>query len=201
MHLMTPFVMSVGICNVNDSVPYLRQLFKNKADKLVSIQNNNHSTTLAAYSPLEYVNDLDDSEESNKVRDQIKSAAMEYATECGYAADKYEPVVVGFWLNEMHSSGKHPIHSHHGLTFSGCIYIDMPLNTSGLRIHSYRARFDYSAMAINNQTVYNASLWEFNPREGQLYLWESWIQHEVIPAEYEGVRRSAAFDVVMKRKI
>ena len=201
MELLTPFVMSVGAFDVADSLPYMRKLFADKRGEFAQVvKNGSHYSTLKQYSRLESIDALDNSEESDKIRAQIKLAAIEYATVCGYSADKYEPVVVNFWLNEMGSAGKHSMHSHLGNDFSGCIYVDMPQNTPGIRFYSYKSRFDHLDLDVDNYTVYNAGAWDFSPKEGQMYLWESWIKHEVIPAEYEGVRRSAAFDVVMKHK-
>ena len=203
MELHTPFVASVGIFDVADHLPYLRKLFADKVDALImgaSTPNRayaNFKTTMSVYKPLGGISSLDESKEADKLKDAIGAAAKEYANSCGYTGDKYNPIVVNFWLNEMESGQTHGYHNHAGMHFSGCIYVDMPENTSGIKFKSFKDRFDYIPLNIEKYTPLNAGSWVFSPSEGQLYIWESWLQHGVEAAEYTGVRRSIAFDVVM----
>lgn len=201
MNLLTGFSTIVGVTNVGNSLPYLRKLFADVGDHLHEIPHisKNFKTTLAEYSALDPSNALDDSEEANKVRTAIELAAKDYATASGYDVDSYTPVVVNFWLNEMKPGSAHRYHSHPGMHFSGCIYIDMPPESPGIMFRSHKERFDYKNIAIAQCNTFNSPGWLVNPEEGHLCIWESWVQHGVDPTEYEGVRRSAAFDVVMKR--
>ena len=200
MNLLTGFSTAVGVSLVNETLPYLRQLFIDANDYLQEAPglSKNFRTTLAEYNSLEFSNVLDTSEEADKVRAAIELAAKNFAVACGYDADKYTPVVVNFWLNEMKPGSAHRYHSHPGMHFSGCIYIDMPPKAPGVMFRSHKDRFDYKNIAITQCNNFNSPGWLINPEEGHLCIWESWVQHGVDPAEYEGVRRSAAFDVVMK---
>ena len=201
MELQTPFVASIGVFDVVEHLPYLRKLFIDKADELL-LGTANHArvdfkTTMTVYTPLGGINILDSSEEANKIKAAIGVAAKEYANSCGNTGDKYTPTTVNFWLNEMESGQTHRFHNHPGMHLSGCIYVDMPENTSGITFKSFKERFDYMSLDAAKYTPFNAGSWAFSPTEGQLYIWESWLQHGVEAAEYAGVRRSIAFDVVM----
>jgi uncharacterized protein (TIGR02466 family) len=201
LELQTPFIASIGVFDVTEHLPYLRKLFVDRADNLLPVKadqvKEKFKTTMTVYKPLGGNNILDNSEEANKIRNAIGAAATEYANSCGNAGNNYMPTVVNFWLNEMESGQIHRFHSHPGMHFSGCIYVDMPENTSSIMFKSFKDRFDYMSLDVEKYTPFNARSWAFSPTEGQLYIWESWLQHGVEAAEYAGMRRSIAFDVVM----
>ena len=204
IEINVPFTTPVGVSDISEHLPYLRKLFVDRADEMqIAVHpeiNNRFKTTMDAYGPFNWTNNLDDSPESTKLKETIYLAAKEYANACGNAGDKYEPFIVNFWLNEMESGQAHVFHNHSGgMHFSGCIYIDMPENAAGITFKSFRDRFDYIPIAEETYTTFNSSTWKFSPTEGQLYIWESWMMHAVQPSTFEGIRRSAAFDVVMKR--
>jgi uncharacterized protein (TIGR02466 family) len=201
MELHTPFVTAIGIFDVSDFLPYLRNLFVEDAENIKQIPNENgFKTSLKgyAYGDTTNINYLHNSKEGDGLRVAIESAAKEYAAVCGYASDAYIAEISNSWLNEMPAGSAHEFHSHQGKTFSGCIYVDMPPNTPGIGFLSPRTRFDYMAMNIAQYTTFNSLKWGFEPKEGQLYIWESWLLHGVNSGNFEGTRRSAAFDVVMK---
>jgi len=155
MELSTPFVTAIGIFELQEYLPFLRKLFKDKKSSFEIVGGSNtdtHITTLKGYGGLDTTNDLDDSEEANKFKDAIKQSVVEYANACGYASDKYEPVIINFWLNEMKSGGMSANHVHNGMHFSGCFYIDMPENSAGINFQSYRERFDYTSIDIHQYT-------------------------------------------------
>ena len=200
MNLLTGFSTVVGDSIVSDCLPFLRKLFVDLDNRLQApIEfSKNFRTTLAEYNSLEISNVLDESEEANKVRAVIELAAKDYSIACGYDSYRYTPVVVNFWLNEMKASATHRYHSHPGMHFSGCIYIDMPPKAPGIGFRSHKDRFDYKNIRIKEYNTFNSPGWIINPEEGHLCIWESWVQHGVDSTVYEGVRRSVAFDVVMK---
>jgi len=202
MELLTPFVFGVGVFDLSEHLPHLRDLFvKNKKKMSAASNTRGLNTTLLSYAPGVKIADcLDNSVGGNSLRATIELVAKEYAAGCSYKTDGYTPEVSGAWINEMVSGGVHPGHNHPGKTFAGCIYIDMPPNAPGIKFTSPRSRFDYSGLDIAQFTPLNSQMWELTPGEGQLYIWESWLYHGVedSAAGFEGVRRSMAFDVIMK---
>jgi len=202
MNITAAFTIGIGSVSVEEHLPTLRKLFADYGSNLKNVQEDGQGmvTTLVDYfSGNEQTNHLTNNTELAPLRASIEEAARIYAQGCGYAADKYTVEVSTFWLNEMTSGQDHKLHSHYGYNFSGCIYVDMPENAPGINFESFRCRYDMRKMDVAQYTTFNAGAWGFQPIEGQLFIWESWLQHQVNPSTHEGVRRTAAFDVIMKR--
>ena len=204
MNITPTFSIGIASVSVKEHLPVMRKLFGTSSKKLRPVVEGGRklfTTTLLEYSAdTPTTNHLDEHEELAPLRASIEEAAQNYALVCGYAANKYKPEVANFWLNEMTSGQIHPRHTHYGYNFSGCIYVDMPKGASGISFGSFRDRYDKRALDVEQYTMFNAGGWDFYPTEGQLFIWESWVAHQVNPAQYKGVRRVAGFDVVMKRK-
>lgn len=200
MQLSTPFITPVACFDFSEHLPFLRSLYATEKDGFLPCLTGGMSTTLPGYELANENNRLIATPDAESLRKAVEGAALEFAAALGYASDKYTPHVRNFWLNEMQSGNFHETHSHYGNHFSGCLYVDVPPGSAQIRFHSPKERFDHSHLAIAQYTVFNSLTWMFHPVEGQLYLWESWIKHGVPAGDFEGVRRSAALDVVMNPK-
>jgi uncharacterized protein (TIGR02466 family) len=202
MNIAPTFSVGIGSTSVQEHLPTLRKLFTDCQGELQIVYEGGQGmlTSLGDYfSGDPQTNHLDTNAGLEPLRAAIEDAARVYAAGCGYAADKYTVEVANFWLNEMTAGQMHKPHNHYGYNFSGCIYVDMPKDAPGIRFDSFKGRYDTRKLDIAQYTIFNSAAWDFQPTEGQLFIWESWLQHQVIPSQYEGVRRTAAFDVVMKR--
>jgi uncharacterized protein (TIGR02466 family) len=198
MEIQTPFITPVATFDVSKHLPLLRHLFKkSKEENLFGVVKPGFKSTLTGYSADKSKNCFPQGNETMELQQDMVNAATKLATFMGYTGDKYAPSITRFWLNEMGSDTAHPPHSHCGYHFSGCIYVDVPDNSGNIVFSSYRERYDYLHMEVEQYTVFNANTWGFTPKEGQLFLWESWIRHSVPATPFEGVRRSVAFDVLM----
>ena len=142
---------------------------------------------------------LDNNNECNAFKKTIEINASKFANELGYKAENYTPHMESFWLNEMKKGNASPRHTHYTKHFSGCFYVDMPNKAPGIKFYSPVSRIDKPTIDVRQHGTFNSTMWEFLPEEGQLYMWESWIEHEVVPTDFEGVRRTAAFDIMLKR--
>lgn len=199
MEIQTPFVTPIAICDFSAYVPFLIRQFE-EAGNLEPSPNHGHTTNLDYYTVDGHTCDkLGDGKEADELRAAISQAAGEFASKIGYAIDKYVPTTKNFWLNEMVGGGVHPRHYHYGNHFSGCMYVQMPENAAQIRFYNPNDRYDRAQLDVGTYTPCNSATWSFAPKVGQLFMWESWLNHEVPATQFEGVRRSAAFDVVMKR--
>jgi uncharacterized protein (TIGR02466 family) len=201
MELQTPFITPVAVFDFSKHLPLLRKLFITaREDNLFARNTLGFDTTLITYGKGQERNCLPQTEETVELRQDIEDAIVELSTAMGYAVHNYESVIEQFWLNEMASGLPQQKHSHYGYHLAGCFYVDMPDNSGKIIFSSPRERWDYRPMDIEQHTVFNSSSWAFTPKEGQLFLWESWIHHFVPAATFEGMRRTAGFDVIMNRK-
>ena len=198
MELVTPFIIPVGIFDFSKFLPHVRMAFEaaRTRGELRTGASEGFRTTLDDYHCTRQ-NGLKDVPEADVFKNALLDAAIEFATTVGYSAPREHLDVYGFWLNEMTAGLEHTPHKHQARQFSGCFYVDVPENSGHIRFHSFRDRFDYTTPDVAQYTVFNADTYSFKPKEGQLFLWESWLKHSVPAANFEGVRRSAAVDLVV----
>lgn len=200
MEFFAPFATPLASFDVKEFLPHMRNQFDSVVDMENVTQGANFHTTLMGYGAKDNgTYSLDASDLSESLKNTIENAAFAFAKELGFAAEKYKPEMVNFWFNGMKSGMAHPLHSHYGYHFSGCVYIDMPKDASGISFFSPRNRFDIAPLDVTHYSQCNAPSWSASPKEGQAFIWESWLQHEVLPSQFDGIRKSAAFDVLMKR--
>lgn len=199
MEIQTPFVTPIAICDFSKYIPFLVQRFE-ETGPMEQSKSPGHTTNLDYYAIDGHTCDrLGDSKEAEELRTAIAATTQEFAAKLGYAAGKYMPITKNFWLNEMISGGVHPRHSHYGNHFSGCMYVQMPENAAQIKFSNPNDRYDKLQPDVETYTPGNSATWSFSPKVGQLFIWESWLNHEVPATQFEGVRRSAAFDVILKR--
>lgn len=198
MELITPFIVPVGVFDFSKFLPHVRMAFEavRTRDELNPGVSEGFCTTLNDYQYTRQ-NGLKDVPEADVFKNALLDAGIEFATTVGYSVPREHLEVYGFWLNEMKAGSEHTPHRHQARQFSGCFYVDVPENSGRIRFHSFRDRFDYMAPNAAQYTVFNADTYSFEPKEGQLFLWESWLKHSVPAANFEGVRRSAAVDLVV----
>lgn len=199
MEIQTPFVTPIAICDFSKYVPFLVQLFE-EAGPMKQTSNVGHTSNLDYYSIDGHTCDrLGSSKEAEELRLDVAKATQEFAAKLGYAVNKYTPITKNFWFNEMICGAVHKRHSHYGSHFSGCMYVQMPENAAQIVFFNPNDRYDKAQVDVELYTPANSAVWSFSPKVGQLFIWESWLGHEVPATQFEGVRRSAGFDVILKR--
>jgi len=99
------------------------------------------------------------------------------------------------WLNVMRSGAVHTAHLHPKSVVSGTYYVAVPPGAAALKLEDPRLGLMMAApprrprAARDNQTfVYVA------PRPRTLFLWESWLRHEVPLNRARGERISISFN-------
>lgn len=139
---------------------------------------------------------IPDSPELEKFKKFLIDSAIEFLDFLGYAADRYEFTISNLWLNAMNSGNTQNPHTHAGSLISGCFYVDTPPSPVGIVFanpSSFVARSTIEAKGITTAIAQN---FQYLPTEGDLLVWESHLYHHVPPSNFEGIRRSIAFDVV-----
>ena len=199
MDIQSLFSLPVGLATYKDLAVEAKTLFENNEG--LAVTKYGHRTTLKDYYNGNAVTEEEKHPEIvNKIKDVILKEAKELLKKCGYAVDKYDFFVSNLWLNEMYSGTSSPEHTHYGAVLSGCFYVEMPQNASGINFGGFLSRFDRPVLDIESFTTYNSNYWRLIPEEGTLLMWESYVKHYVEPTEYEGKRRSIAFDVTFGPK-
>jgi len=99
------------------------------------------------------------------------------------------------WVNVLEPKGAHSGHIHPHSAISGTLYLDTPPGAGALKLEDPRLPMMMAAPSpsadapeAHRRFVYLA------PRPGTLYLWESWLRHEVTPNAAKTPRVSVSFN-------
>jgi len=196
-------IFSVGVGSVirEDLLGDVKKLFDGRVQLLPS-PDGGIMTSLKGYDvKTSSMDKLLVYEESQKLIEAIKQEAAKYLINQGANVEYYSLHVSNMWLNEMTSNTKSPAHYHYGHTLSGCYYVEVPYNSSGITFINPLSMIPKQTIIHKQLTAYNAGDCVFYPVEGEMFFWESYLQHEVKQSEFDGVRRSVAFDVIIKQEI
>ena len=92
------------------------------------------------------------------------------------------------WVNVMKPGGTHSGHLHPHSVVSGTFYIAVPQGSGALKLEDPRLAMLMAAPTRPDTFVYA------EPQVGSLFLWESWLRHEVMPSSAKAERISVSFN-------
>lgn len=95
------------------------------------------------------------------------------------------------WVNVLKRGAAHTGHIHPHSVISGTVYVAVPLGAGGLRLEDPRLPL---MMAAPPRT----SFVTLQPAPGTVFLWESWLRHEVPPNAAKTPRVSISFNYAWK---
>lgn len=194
MEIAMLFATPVGKTDGSKFLPYARSLYD-----VVPLTNiETMTTSLTTYIPGQFNNNvkIPPSPEFEEFKQFILGSCTSFLAEIGYAVDIYDFAITSIWLNHMKSGDSHKQHCHAGALMSGCFYVDVPANAPGITFFNSSAMDAKVSLEVRRITEANAVMNTVVPKEGDLVFWESSLYHCVPPANFQGARRSIAFDVV-----
>jgi uncharacterized protein (TIGR02466 family) len=92
------------------------------------------------------------------------------------------------WVNVLKPGGTHSGHIHPHSVVSGTVYIAVPPGSGALKLEDPRLPLMMAAPSRPGTFVYA------EPQEGNVFLWESWLRHEVMPNGGKQDRLSISFN-------
>jgi uncharacterized protein (TIGR02466 family) len=92
------------------------------------------------------------------------------------------------WVNLMKPGGTHSGHIHPHSAVSGTMYVTVPQGSGALKLEDPRLPMMMAA-PLREGTFHYAE-----PEPGTVFLWESWLRHEVMPHTGKGERISVSFN-------
>lgn len=198
MDLMPIFSVGVGKAQERALLQTARQLFKDNQEKIKPGENG-LCTTLQNYNSLQDTATLNNQEAVQAIKEAIKKNARSFYAELGFDVALLSFEVVNLWLNEMRSGASHNVHQHYGFQVSGCFYVDVPQGSNLIKFYTPLQRREHGSNPQKEYTQYSADFFGTNPEEGDMFFWESLLQHEVPALEFHGVRRSIAYDLKISK--
>jgi uncharacterized protein (TIGR02466 family) len=99
------------------------------------------------------------------------------------------------WVNLLRSGGGHTAHLHPHSVVSGTVYLAVPDGARGLKLEDPRLPMMMAAPPRHADAPEPLRTFvELQPEPGTVYLWESWLRHEVPAGTGKGDRISVSFN-------
>jgi uncharacterized protein (TIGR02466 family) len=99
------------------------------------------------------------------------------------------------WVNILKPGAAHSGHVHPHSVLSGTIYVAVPPGAGGLRLEDPRLPLMMAAPPrLKDAPEALQTFVTLDPAPGSLFLWESWLRHEVAPNQAKGERVSISFN-------
>lgn len=99
------------------------------------------------------------------------------------------------WVNILKPGGGHSGHIHPHSILSGTVYVEVPDGAVALRIEDPRLPLMMAAPPRSPDCPEDARPYLYlQPRPGTIFLWESWLRHEVPQGRRGGDRISISFN-------
>lgn len=117
------------------------------------------------------------------------------AEQCAFDLGRRRLKLDSMWVNVLKPGGTHSGHIHPHSVVSGTVYVTVPKGAGALKLEDPRLPLMMAApprrpdAAENRQTFVYAE-----PKPGTIFLWESWLRHEVVAGAGRGDRISISFN-------
>lgn len=105
------------------------------------------------------------------------------------------PKLDSLWVNLLKGTGGHSGHIHPHSIVSGTVYVRVPEGAAGLRLEDPRLAMMMAAPLRRDDAPEDAHSFVYaEPRPGSVFLWESWLRHEVPAGRAKSERISIGFN-------
>jgi len=99
------------------------------------------------------------------------------------------------WVNVLERGGVHSGHIHPSSVISGTVYVEVPPGSGALRLEDPRLPMMMAAPTrLPDAPEPQRRFVYLQPQVGSLFMWESWLRHEVMPNEARSPRISLSFN-------
>jgi len=106
-----------------------------------------------------------------------------------------KPKLDSLWVNVLKGGGGHSGHIHPHSIVSGTIYIAVPPGSGPLKLEDPRLPLLMAAPPRTADAPEDSRTFvEATPGAGTIFLWESWLRHEVPPGNAKSERISISFN-------
>jgi uncharacterized protein (TIGR02466 family) len=147
---------------------------------------------------------LDDLPRRASVFDELKRRLDRHAA--GFARDlafdlgpRGRLTLDSLWINVLTSGGAHSGHIHPHSVLSGTVYVAVPRGAGALRLEDPRLPMMMAAPPRRSDAPPTARTFvTLTPQAGTVYMWESWLRHEVLPGRSKTPRVSVSFNYAWK---
>jgi uncharacterized protein (TIGR02466 family) len=120
--------------------------------------------------------------------------AAGFAADCAFDLAR-KPKLDSLWVNVLKPGGSHSGHIHPHSIISGTIYVAVPPGSGALKLEDPRLPMMMAAPQRTSDAPEDLKPFIYaEPRPGSIFLWESWLRHEVVPGTGKAERISISFN-------
>ena len=118
-----------------------------------------------------------------------------FADACAFDLGGRKLKLDSLWVNVLKPGGNHSGHIHPHSAVSGTIYVATPPGAGALRLEDPRLPMMMAAPTRLDDAPEDLRTFVYAvPKPGSVFLWESWLRHEVVPNAAKGERISISFN-------
>tara|TARA_R100000030_G_scaffold28897_1_gene21374 strand:+ start:874 stop:1461 length:588 start_codon:yes stop_codon:yes gene_type:complete len=103
-----------------------------------------------------------------------------------------------FWININRRGDLNQRHGHPKCQLSGAYYVKVPPNSGLIKFFHPSDRFIVRDWTIREYTPYSSEVWGFEPKENELFIFPSWLDHMVSQNLSNEDRISISFNLMSK---
>ncbi|HEY0131777.1 MAG TPA: TIGR02466 family protein [Allosphingosinicella sp.] len=118
-----------------------------------------------------------------------------FAADCAFDLEGGRLKLDSLWVNVLKPGGAHSGHIHPHSIVSGTLYVAVPAGSGALKLEDPRLPMMMAAPPRREDAPEDLRTFVYaEPRPGTLFLWESWLRHEVVSGTGKGERISISFN-------
>ena len=120
--------------------------------------------------------------------------AASFAQECAFDLGR-KPKLDSLWVNILKPGGTHSGHIHPHSIISGTLYVEIPAGAGTLKLEDPRLPMMMAAPPRRPDAPEDLQTFVYaQPVSGTIFLWESWLRHEVVAGTARAERISISFN-------
>jgi uncharacterized protein (TIGR02466 family) len=118
-----------------------------------------------------------------------------FAKDCAFDLGGRKLKLDSLWVNVLKPGGAHSGHIHPHSVVSGTMYVTIPEGAGALKLEDPRLPMMMAAPTRLDDAPEDLRTFVYAvPKPGSVFLWESWLRHEVVPNAAKGERISISFN-------
>ena len=126
---------------------------------------------------------------------QLDRHVAAFARDCAFDLGGRRLRLDSLWVNVMKPGGTHSGHLHPHSVMSGTLYVAVPAGSGALKLEDPRLAMMMAAPPRLADAPEPLRPFVYaEPTPGTIFLWESWLRHEVMPHAGKGERISVSFN-------
>ncbi|HEY0624417.1 TIGR02466 family protein [Sphingomonas sp.] len=120
--------------------------------------------------------------------------AAAFAEDCAFDLGR-KPRLDSLWVNILKPGGTHSGHIHPHSIISGTLYVEVPPGAGTLKLEDPRLPLMMAAPPRRPDAAGDLQTFVYaQPAPGTIFLWESWLRHEVVAGSARADRVSISFN-------